>query len=56
MLSASRGLAPREVLEWLLKKLGLPGRWMSHALGRRQACLGTPVPRTLTAEAGVFGE
>ena len=39
--SASRGLAPREGLECLLVKMG-------HAVGRRQASLGTPIPRTPT--------
>ena len=37
------------VLSGCLRRWAVPGRWMSHALGRRQASLGTPVPRTPTA-------
>jgi hypothetical protein len=50
--SASRGLAPREGLELLMMKLAVPGRRQSHAMGRRQASLGTPVPRTPTVAPG----
>ena len=46
MSSASRGLAPREGLECLLVKMGRTGPLVEHAVGRRQASLGTPVPRT----------
>ena len=52
MSSASRGLDPREGLEWLSMKMGRPGRWWSHAVGRRQASLGTPFPRTPTVAPG----
>ena len=45
MSSALRGLAPREGLGCLLMKLGRTTCWLSHAAGRRQASLGTPVPR-----------
>ena len=54
MSSASRGLAPREGLECLLEKMGRTGCWWSRAVGRRQASLGTPVPRTLTVSFRVF--
>ena len=30
------------------RRRAILGRWLSHAVGRRQACLGTPVPRTPT--------
>ena len=45
MSPASRGLAPREGLECLLMKMGHTGLLLSHAVGRRQASLGTPIPR-----------
>ena len=48
MSSSPRGLAPREGLEPVLMKMGCAGLPLSHALGRRQASLGTPVPRTPT--------
>ena len=48
MSSAPRGLAPREGLELVLMKMGHAGPPLSHAAGRRQASLGTPVPRTPT--------
>ena len=48
MSSAPRGLAHREGLELGLMKTGRTGPLVSHAAGRRQASLGTPVPRTLT--------
>ena len=44
MSSAPRGLAPREGLELGLMKMGRTGPLVSHAAGRRQASLGTPVP------------
>ena len=52
MSSASRGLAPREGLECLLVKMGHTGLLGSHVVGRRQASLGTPVPRTPTVAPG----
>ena len=52
MSSASWGLAPREDLERLLVKTGRTGPRGSHAMGRRQASLGTPVPRTPTVAPG----
>ena len=52
MSSASRGLAPREGLECLLVKMGHTACWLSHTAGRRQASLGTPVPRTPTVAPG----
>ena len=48
MSSASRGLAPREGLELELMKMGRTGCQLSHVMGRRQASLGTPIPRTPT--------
>ena len=36
------------VLDALLMKMGRMTCWLSHAVGRRQASLGTPVPRTPT--------
>ena len=45
MSSAPRGLAPCEGLELGLMKTGRTGPLVSHAAGRRQECLGTPVPR-----------
>ena len=53
MSSAPRGLAPREGLELVLMKMGRAGAPLSHAAGRRQASLGTPVPRTPTMH-GLF--
>ena len=52
MSSAPRGLAPREGLELGLMMMGRTGLLVSHAAGRRQASLGTPVPRTLTVAPG----
>ena len=52
MSSASRGLAPREALECLRVKMGRTGPLADHAVGRRQASLGTPVPRTPTVALG----
>ena len=46
MSSAPRGLAPREGLGLVLMKMGRAGPPLSHTAGRRQASLGTPVPRT----------
>ena len=51
MSSAPRGLDPREGLECWLMKVVL-GHWLNHAAGRRQASLGTPVPRTPTVAPG----
>ena len=51
--SASRGLAPREGLECLLVKMGCTGPLAKpRAVGRRQASLGTPVPRMPTVAPG----
>ena len=36
------------VLSLALMKMGRDGPPLSHAAGRRQASLGTPIPRTLT--------
>ena len=36
------------VLDALLVKIGHTACWLSHAAGRRQESLGTPVPRTPT--------
>ena len=36
------------VLDAPLMKMGRTAYWLSHAMGRRQASLGTPVPRTPT--------
>ena len=36
------------VLDALLLKMGCIACWLSHAMGRRKASLGTPVPRTPT--------
>ena len=52
MSSAPRGLAPREGLELVLMKMGHAGPPLSHAAGRRQASLGTPVPRMPTEAPG----
>ena len=52
MSSASRGLAPHEGLESLLVKMGCTACLQSYAVGRRQASLGTPVPRTPTVAPG----
>ena len=52
MSSAPRGLAPREGLERWLMKMGRTRLLVGHALGRRQASLGTPVPRTPTVAPG----
>ena len=52
MSSALRGLAPREGLECLVDEDGPYGLLLSHAMGRRQASLGTPVPRTPTVAPG----
>ena len=49
MSSASRGLTPRKGLEF---KLGHTRPLASHAVGRRQASLGTPIPRTPTVAPG----
>ena len=32
----------------MLMKMGRTACWLGHAVGRRQASLGTPVPRTPT--------
>ena len=48
MSSASRGLAPRDGLGCLLVKMGRTSPLESHAVGRKHASLGTPVPRTPT--------
>ena len=48
MSSAPRGLAPREGLELGLMKMGRTGPLLSHPTSRKQASLGTPVPRTPT--------
>ena len=48
MSSAPRGLAPCEGLKLGLMKTGRTGPPLSHATGRRQESLGTPVPRTPT--------
>ena len=48
MSSAPRGLAPREGLGSVSMKMGRAGPPLSHTAGRRQASLGTPVPRTPT--------
>ena len=40
------------VLDALLMKMGRTACWLSHAAGRRQASLGTPVPRTPTVAPG----
>ena len=55
MSSALRGLAPREGLDLGLMKTGRTGLLVSHAAGRRQTGLGTPVPRTPTY-GGCFEE
>ena len=52
MSSASRGLDPREGPECLVDEDGLYDLLLSHAVGRRQASLGTPVPRTPTVAPG----
>ena len=52
MSSASRGLAPREGLGCLLVKMGRSGPLAEPAVDRRQASLGTPVPRTPTVAPG----
>ena len=39
-----------KVLDALLMKMGRPACWLSHAVGRRQASLGTPIPRPPTEE------
>ena len=52
MSSAPRGLAPREGLECLLMKTCRTRPLVSHATGRRQAWLGTPVPRMPTVAPG----
>ena len=41
-------MAPREGLGLVLMKMGRAGPPLSHAAGRMQASLGTPVPRTPT--------
>ena len=46
MSSAPRGLAPREGLGSVLMKMGRAGPLLEPC--RRQACLGTPIPRTPT--------
>ena len=46
MSSAPRGLAPREGLEFVLVKMGHAGPPFEPR--RRQASLGTPIPRTPT--------
>ena len=40
------------VLDALLMKMGRTACWLNHAVGRRQASLGTPVPRTPTVAPG----
>ena len=40
------------VLDALLMKMGRTACWLSHTVGRRQAGLGTPVPRTPTVAPG----
>ena len=40
------------VLDALLVKMSRTACWLSHAMGRRQAGLGTPVPRTPTVAPG----
>ena len=50
--SASRGLDPREGLGCLADEDGPYGLLLSHAVGRRQASLGTPVPKTPTEIMG----
>ena len=50
--STSRGLDPREGLGCLADEDGPYGLLLSHAVGCRQACLGTPVPRTPTVAPG----
>ena len=52
MLSASRGLDPREGLGCLVDEYGPYGLLLVHAVGRRQASLGTPIPRTPTVAPG----
>ena len=52
MSSASRCLAPREGLGCLVDEDGPYGLLLSHAMGRRQASLGTPVPRMPTIAPG----
>ena len=52
MSSALRGLDPREGLELGLMKTGRTGPLVSHAAGRRQASLGTPIPKTSTVAPG----
>ena len=49
MSCAPRGLAPRKGLDLESMKMGHTGPPSGHAAGRRQASLGTPVPRTPTA-------
>ena len=51
MSSAPGGLAPHEGLDLELMKMGRTGPLLSHAAGRRQASMGTPVPRTPTITA-----
>ena len=36
------------ILSCCCRSWAVPGRWWSHAVGRRQASLGTPIPRTPT--------
>ena len=45
-------LGPREGLELVLMKMGRAGPPLSHAAGRRQASLGTPILRTPTVAPG----
>ena len=52
MSSAPRGLAPREGLELGLMKTGRTRPLVSHAAGRRQASLESPIPRTPTVAPG----
>ena len=47
-MSASRGLDPHEGLGCLVDEDGSYGPLLGHAVGRRQASLGTPVPGTPT--------
>ena len=48
-----RGAWPlARVLDALLMKMGPTASWLSHAMGRRQASLGTPIPRTPTVAPG----
>ena len=52
MQSAPQGFTPCEGLELGLMKAGPTGPLLSHVAGRRQASLGTPIPRTPTVAPG----